>query len=184
MYNSYEEYMQSRLGYNVPNNTYNTNSNYYGVTRINPNMQRINEFYPEIYGIVYPVVQKVCSRKSMYNISEEILEQMVNEVYDVIEPREKIEDTREVLKNGDVRNPRAKETRKPRPNNYLLRDLIKILIIRELLSSGNNNFPPIQGGTPMQNGMPRPPIMRARKPKNILKLDNKLEALKSFQFIA
>ncbi len=50
--------------------------------------------------------------------------------------------------NGDVKNPRAKENRRPN-NNFLLRDLIRILIIRELL----------QGG--IRPGMPgRPPIRR------------------------
>lgn len=134
MYRNYEEYMQSVLGYSAPsNNTYRETN--YDVMRVNQNMQEVNSLYPEIYGIVYPVVQKVCSRISGYSISKEQIDQMVDEVYNVIEPREEVEDTRENLKNGDVKNPRAKETRRPRPNNYLLRDLIRILLIRELLSN-------------------------------------------------
>lgn len=174
MYNSYEEYMQSVLGYNTPNNTYReTEDYYYDTMRVNQNLLEVNSFYPEIYGIVYPVVQKVCSRVNTYNISEEQINQMVDEVYDVVEPREEIEDTRETPKNGDVRNPRAKETRRPRPNNNLLRDLIRILILRELLQGGRPGFPPRPGPNPgpgprppMQGGPGgRPPIFR---PRNVL----------------
>jgi len=137
MYNNYEEYMRSVLGYNTPNNgTYREADNYYNnVVEANTNFQEVNSLYPEIYGIVYPVVQKVCSRRNMYTISKEQIDQMVEEVYNVVEVDE-VEDTRENLKNGDVKNPRIKETRRPRPNNYLLRDLIRILILRELLSGG------------------------------------------------
>ncbi len=140
MYNNYEEYMRSVLGYNAPNNTYRESENYYyEPMKMNPNLQEVNAFYPEIYGIVYPVVQKVCSRRNLYNITKEQIDQMVEEVYNVVEPSEE-EETRENPKNGDVKNPRVKETRNPRPRNFLLRDLIRILIIREILSSGRPGF--------------------------------------------
>ena len=58
-------------------------------------------------------------------------------------------------KNGDVKNPRSKETRRPRPNNYLLRDLIRILILRELLSGGRPGFPPRPGPNPGPGHGPR-----------------------------
>ena len=61
MYNSYEEYMQSVLGYNMPN-TYRESENYY-MPQMSSNMQEVNRLYPEIYSIVYPMVQKVCSKK-------------------------------------------------------------------------------------------------------------------------
>lgn len=141
MYNSYEEYMQSVLGYNPPNTYRETENNYYYDTmRVNQNMQEVNNLYPEIYGIVYPVVQKVCSRRGFVNINEEQINQMVEEVYSVVEADEEEQDTRENPKNGDVKNPRAKETRRPPRRNFLLRDLIRILIIRELL--GRPGFGP------------------------------------------
>lgn len=183
MYRNYEEYMQSVLGYNAPNNgnTY-MEQDYYDMARVNQNMQDVNSLYPEIYGIVYPVVQKVCSRRSGYSISKEQIEQMVDEVYDVVEPREEMEDTRENVRNGDVKNPRAKETRRPRPTNYLMRDLIKILLLRELLSGGRpgGHMGPGPGGfnPGFMPGMPNPggpggpggmpPIMRPRKSENVL----------------
>ncbi len=141
MYNNYEEYMQNVLGVNRPN-TYRENENYYyDVQRVNQNMQEINSLYPEIYGVVYPVVQKVCSRRNVSGITNEQINKMVEEVYNVIEPGDDVIEERQNSKNGDVRNPRAKETRRPQShNNYLLRDLIRILIIRELLQGGNMGY--------------------------------------------
>lgn len=137
MYNSYEEYMQNVLGYNTPN-TYRENENYYyDVARTNLNMQEVNKLYPEIYSIVYPVVQKVCTRRNLTGITEEQISQMVDEVYNVIEPGDDVVETSTTTRNGDVKNQKAKETRRPpSKNNYLLRDLIRILIIRELLQGG------------------------------------------------
>jgi hypothetical protein len=137
MYNSYEEYMQSVLGMNMPNTYMQEDNNYYGSFRQDTNVQELNRFYPEIYGIVYPVVQKVCSKRSAFNIGEDEISNMVDEVLNVVEPREEIPQDRAreanvKEKNGDVKNPRVQETRRPN-NNRFLRDLIRILIIRELL---------------------------------------------------
>ncbi|MDE5830483.1 MAG: hypothetical protein K2H53_02090 [Clostridia bacterium] len=151
MYNSYEEYMQSVLGMNIPN-TYmqSNNSNYYQESRVQEtSIPEVNKLYPEIYGIIYPMVQKVCSRRSVDMINESQINEMVEEVYNWIEPGDDIlqgKDNGSTPRSGDVKNPRVKEPRRPNNNNFLLRDLIRILIIRELL----------QGGRP--GGMPRPPI--------------------------
>ena len=69
---------------------------------------------------------------------------------------------RTVLKNGDVRNPNAKEpeTRSDtRQRNFLLRDLIRILILREL---GRPNRP---GPNPMPPPRPPRPPMPPRPPR-------------------
>ena len=150
MYNSYEQYMQNVLGMNFPNTYAMGNNNYYYEPRMQePNLQEVNKLYPEIYGIVYPMVQNACSMRSITSLSEIQINEMVEEVYNAIEPRDDILETREtntMQKNGDVKNPREKETRRPN-NNFLMRDLIRILIIRELLQGGWH------GG-----GMPRPPM--------------------------
>lgn len=135
MYNNIDEYMQNVLGMNMPN-TYMQGNNYYDdfTQGMNTQMQDFDKFYPEIYGIVYPVVQKVCSSRSGFNLGENEIMEMIEEVYNVVEPREeeKGQDrTAGKEKNGDVKNPRVVETRRPH-NNPLLRDLIRILIIREL----------------------------------------------------
>lgn len=165
MYNSIDEYMQSVLGMNMPNTYMPNGNNYYDARVQEPVMQEPNRLYPEIYGIVYPVVQKVCSRRNTFQITEELINEMVEEVYNVVEPREEGPDTREQaanLKNGDVKNPRAKEVRETRrPNNNLMRDLIRILILRELLQGGwqgNRPRPPMPGpgGPRTDHGMPGP----------------------------
>lgn len=196
MFNSYEEYMQSVLGMNTPN-TYANTQNTYGINRSGEyfeprmqeaNLQEVNKLYPEIYGIVYPMVQKACSMRSIGIINEVQINEMVEEVYNALEPREEMErgtENSNTLKNGDVKNPRAKETREVRRpnNNYLLRDLIRILIIRELLQGGwQGNMmprPPMggPGGPGGPGGMPggRPPAIRPRIYGNVLiniKLEN------------
>lgn len=133
MFNSYEEYMQNVLGMNVPN-TYNVQDsmNYYQPRNQNVNLQEVNRLYPEIYRMVYPMVQKACGQRSVSVLNEVQINEIVEEVYNAIEPRDEVSSEVENTRNGDVKNPRAKETRRPN-NNYLLRDLIRILIIRELL---------------------------------------------------
>ncbi len=172
MYNSYEEYMKNVLGVNVQNNTYReSEDNYYSAMNINQNMQEVNKLYPEIYSLIYPMVQKVCSRRNGTDITEEGISQMVEEIYSVIEPGDDIIENNTPQKNGDVRNPRAKETRRPpSKNNYLLKDLIRILILRELLSGGGGsggNFPGRPGPRPRpgMGGAPVPPIMRPGNPR-------------------
>lgn len=65
--------------------------------------------------------------------------------------------SRPALKNGDVRNPNVKEpeTRsETRQRNFLLRDLIKILILRELINNRPPNRPPMPPQRPPRPQMP------------------------------
>ena len=140
---------------------------YFGQGMYNPNMQEINRLYPEIYNIIYPMVQKCYSMRNITTLTENQVREMVDEIYEAIEAKETPQ-TRESNiqpKNGDVKNPRAKEPAKP--NNYLLRDLIRILIINEFLNSrGMNHNPTMPGMNGFNPNMPphmqpnMPPIMR------------------------
>lgn len=156
----YEEYMRNVLGYNqLPNNIYtNTyNNDYYydnNYTSMQSNTDVLEDMYPEIYRIVYPMVCRVCTQNGQREITKDMLESMTDEVYRNVEPQEEQNTVqhniqRMPLKNGDVRNPNAKEEQgtraEVRQNNFILRDLIKILILRELL---RNRRPP---------NFPRPP---------------------------
>jgi len=161
-YQNYEEYMRSVLGYSpyVQNDyTYTDEQEdiYYSNDMI-PNMQQqtqdVTPFYPEIYKIIYPMVCKVCNTNSGRELTKELLEQMCDEIYRNVEPeQETVSSVRNQvpLKNGDVRNPNAKESevRETRQRNFLLRDLIRILILREL---SRPNRPPVRPPRP-----PRPP---------------------------
>ena len=148
MYNqSYEEYMRSVLGYNMnPSNTYTSINDAYTNAG---NMQFVNiagdvdldGMYPDIYNIVYPLVQKKC-RQCNSTITKETIDDMVDEIYEIVEPS----------KEAD-----KKETRQ---KNFILSDLIKILLLRELI--GNRPpmppRPPFPGNRPSYPGN-RPPIM-------------------------
>ncbi len=103
---SYEEYIRSILGYpnnsqNIPiNDTYNTNSAYrqnsintyntgpvYSQNYNNTYMQNneLENCYPEIYNIVYPMVKKVCKNAENAQVDRQMLENMTDEIYMAIE---------------------------------------------------------------------------------------------------
>ena len=170
MYNQdYEEYIRTILGYNneTPYTAYNTNtlntsypSNYNNTYRQN---NELEQYYPEIYKIVYPMVKKVCSN-NRGNISRETLENMVDEIYTAIEVgeesnQENRNSAKEVNSSRDntnraENNSNIKENRESR--NFGIRDLIKILILRDLL--GNNHRPPMPPPRPPFPGHGRPPM--------------------------
>ncbi len=185
--NQYEEYIRSVLGYP---STANMNQNQMYQNEY-PNPSQVNmrndleEFYPEIYKIIYPMVQKACDGNMGANSREEI-EQMTDEIYSAIEdnnqinvninlgntisttnmnrtqnrneiPKEEIQ--KKSSEKQEVENRNTEESRiSPRNNN--LRDLIKILLIRELLRRRHNHFPP----RPPHN--PRPPMRPPIMPRN------------------
>lgn len=173
-YQNYEDYMRSVLGYqsgNIYANTYNPRNDYYYDMPMMTQMpdytinetDEFTELYPEIYKLLYPMVCKVCSQNRSREITKDLIDKMTDEIYVNFES----EDTqgtnmRAPLKNGDVRNPNAKEpeTRQDtRQRNFLLRDLIKILILKELWRHERRpNRPPFP--PPVRPPMPsRPPIM-------------------------
>lgn len=164
----YEDYMRSVLGYNqMPNNIYaNSYDNYYYDTEYLNNRNSsvdtnvIESMYPEIYRIVYPMVCKLCMQNSQREITRDLVDSMTEEIYLNVEPDERqnsiVSSTRQVLKNGDVRNPNAKEievTGETRQGNFFLRDLIRILILREFLRRRHHR-PPMPP--------PRPPMPHFR----------------------
>lgn len=173
-YQNYEEYMRSVLGYSpyVGNDyTYTDEQediyNYSNDTMQVTPTQDLTPFYPEIYKIIYPMVCKVCNINLNRELTKELLDQMTDEIYNNIEPEEEECPTRKEtpLKNGDVRNPNAKEPevqiKETRRTNFLLRDLIRILLLREWGRPGRPPmrppFPPPGGRPPMGPGGPGMP---------------------------
>lgn len=173
-YQNYEEYMRSVLGYSpyVDRNYTYTDAqediyNYANeIPIINTTSQNLTSFYPEIYKIIYPMVCKICNMNSEREITKDLLEQMANEIYKNVEPEEYQQTTRiePKLKNGDVINPNAKEIkqqpRESRQTNFLLMDLIKILILKEL---ERPNRPPVRPPFPPSGG--RPPMGPPPRPR-------------------
>ena len=185
--NQYEEYIRSVLGYP---STANMNQNQmYQNEYPNPSQismrNDLEAFYPEIYKIIYPMVQKACDGNMGANSREEI-EQMTDEIYSAIEDNNQInlninlgntisttnlntQNRNELHKEGvqkkssekqEVENRNTEGESRISPRNNNLRDLIKILLIRELLRRRHNHFLP----RPPHN--PRPPMRPPIMPRN------------------
>lgn len=173
-YQNYEDYMRSVLGYPVEP----TYDNYIIQNRdYNVNYQSNSELesmYPEIYKKINPVVCEVCERIKT-PVTNEMLENMVEEVYQKIEinneiylkinidnniTQKDIQQNRTTNSKGNqvtnvtnnneqmTRQINEVENRQRRPNNPLLRDLIRILILNRIFG----------GGFPHRPHRPRPPF--------------------------
>ena len=181
-YQNYEDYMRSVLGYPIVENqdTYQRNiieetQNY---ILPNQNTKELEECYPEIYKLLEPIVGEVCS-KCTVPVTREILENMVEEVYQKVENNNEIlvniqienrnqeqevenrtnnnvrmnsnrNSANQIVSNQTMQRSAQAENRQRRPNNPLLRDLIRILILNQLLGGNFPNRPP----------RPRPPYPR------------------------
>ena len=154
----YRDYMQNLLGSNFPNyqNTYDNsfidtgyfynpaNSNYYNnQPQINRSVD-LESLYPESYKIIYPMVQKACSQISGL-IDEDLLDNITNDIYNNLEGENiinlniNIENTKnETTDSNNSSNTRSSSSKQI---NNPIRDLIKILLIRELLRRPRPNRP-------------------------------------------
>ena len=199
MYNqTYEDYIRSILGYNNtsemspnPVNQFNYNysnefqTNYTNTSRTN---EELEDCYPEIYKIVYPMVRKACSQINT-PINREVIEQMTDEIYSAIEETSESHEAQSMQVNvsltnatrqtkSETNNPNAvnnarkadvkvseneiQENRSPRRNS--IRDIIKILLLRELLGRPHRPRPPMRPPRPPFPGgpghnRPNPPMM-------------------------
>lgn len=181
-YQNYEDYMRSVLGYPIES----TYDNYIIQNReYNVNYQSNSELesmYPEIYKKINPVVCEVCERNKT-PITKEVIENMVEEVYQKIDINNEIylkinidnSVTQKEIQQNRTTNAKANqvtniknnseqisrqvsetENRQRRQNNPLLRDLIRILILNRILGGGFPHRPP----RPPFPGHGRPPFPR------------------------
>lgn len=172
---SYEDYIRSILGY--PNYNNNTCENNYQIMqtsdfRNNERDRKLEGCYPEIYKVVYPMVNKACSNNTKA-ITPDLVDELTEEIYLAIENDNTINIninlTNEVqtTENRNVSNhvkhvkkEEEKETRRENRQfrNKGLQDLIRILLIRELLGrpgGGAENHQPM----PPQRPPMRPPFL-------------------------
>ena len=192
MYNeTYDNYIRSILGYPTRNQfeqynyepqeyqeyrnpTFNTNIN------ISGNNVELENSYPEIYKIVYPMVTKKCDNMRGETITRDDIENMTDEIYSAIEVNSEINlninlqnkttgnrqenkvSTSNILKSEDKNEKRGEDRQF---GNRNLRDLIQILIIRELLRRPRPERPPFPGpgGRPPFPGGPGRPPFRPRE---------------------
>lgn len=191
MYNeTYDDYIRSILGYPTRNQfdqynqeqqeyqgyqeyrnpTFNTNIN------ISGNNVELENSYPEIYKIVYPMISKKCNNMREINITKNDIENMTDEIYYALENQNETRvniNLSNVVSSTKASNTTNTINRKPevkvsetadekRQINTGLRDLIQILLIRELL---NRRRPPFRPPMPNPPGPgPRPPMRPPFRP--------------------
>lgn len=182
--NSYEEYIRSILEYsnqtNNPYANYNFQSEYDNAQF--SQVQELENCYLEIYKIVYPMITKICNNCET-PITRDTIERMTDEIYSAVESNNEINininlgnEMRQDEKNRNTNNrsnvtqeakkelkesaiqekmsmENSRENRQFR--NRDLRDLIQILIIRELLG---------RPGFSRQRPPMRPPMSPMRTP--------------------
>lgn len=180
MYNNpYEDYMRNSLGYNgyPMMNMNQMNMNQMNMMNTMPEMYEsegnftcdqtsVEDMYPEIYRIVYPMICKSCMAVNE-NVTEDLVSRITNEVYMNVEHMESVQECRntsqssvnsKITKSDNINskpvNNMANEVRQEtRQRNPLLRDLIRILVLRELIGSPGRPRP-----RPPFNPLPRPPF--------------------------
>lgn len=177
MYNeTYDEYIRSILGYSA-NNSYSNNFEAYdNINNIyqNSTNYELEECYPEIYKIVYPMIKVKCDN-FRGNITNDQIENMTDEIYFALDSSETVENrstnTTSVTNIGKTTvdkkvetkiNDKEIEHRETRQINRSLRDLIQILLIRELLNRPGR--PPFRPRPPMPGPGPRPPMRPPFRP--------------------
>lgn len=177
MYNNvYQEYMNNIVGMpykyetNLENSANNNTINNFQGSNITANIE-LEKCYPELYKLLYPMVQTACM-KNTKPLTEETIDEMVNEIYKSFNADEEIKQVSENKKSEtrkiqeptmQMRNQEAEgKNRGESSNNIMLNDLIKILIIRELLGRPGK-FPPAMPIFPPREPVPGRPPFRPRE---------------------
>lgn len=156
MYNNdYQEYINYMIGATPRRqsefqDTTFANTNSYNVFQNNANVN-LEQFYPELYKLIYPMIQTACMRNTG-PITEESIDEMVRNIYsnfnaDDVSPSETI--------NSEMQD------RASKPKNFVLNDLIRILLIRELLGRPGNVIL-IRPGFTLQSPEAGGPLFRPR----------------------
>ena len=162
---SYQDYRNQNMNYNI---TSNMNTNYMNTT----SDMDLESYYPEIYKIVYPMVCKKCDSVRM-PVTNDDIQNMTDEIYFALEGRAEVQlninlgnevrssetSNTKIAKTADKKpdvkiSETSSQNRETRQFNRSLRDLIQILLIRELLR--RRRRPPMPG--------PRPPMRPPFRP--------------------
>lgn len=169
----YEDYMQNFLNYpiNGYQNTYDDIQENYIYPRYNYTMgylnnnyanrgaltEEIEALYPEIYKVVYPMVKKAVENNKR-TLTRDVIEDLVEQIYSNIENKE-IELNRSLNSNNITDDKKGEIENRQINRNSGLMDIIKILILRELIGRpgcGGPNCRP-QPPRPPRPPYPRPP---------------------------
>lgn len=187
-YQNYEDYMRTVLGYPIERKEeyIPLEQNYSFETTRLANSKELEKCYPEIYRVVNPIVCEVCNKYNG-NYTRENIDVMVDEVYKRVNLNNEINikinldnridnraQEREMNRNSNLkpnvncnrviedstkRNVESESNRQIRQNNPFLNDLIKILILNQILGGGFFPQRPPHPRPPV-----RPPISPIRPP--------------------
>ena len=163
-YQNYDDYMRDVFYFNqIPNQMPNPNMGFQNIGfnpqvsqmgQINPNINYSNMF-PSIYRIVQPVVSRVVTGNNTQYLTEDNLNSMVDTVYnivegDVVNSVENDSQTTQTVSAQAVRTTNTTSNNNNNSNNQstsrncenqnatiLLRDLIKILLLKEIICRNN-----------------------------------------------
>lgn len=154
-YENYEDYMRSILGYKIENKNIYQSDYSNEIERSNnafcKNSNELNDYYPKIYKIINPIVRNLCNRNDL-NINKENIEKIVEEVYKTIEYNNEININIKIENNTKEREI-GNRNNYNNYNNYnkqnviknssyndsiILKDLIRILILNEIIRKNNN----------------------------------------------
>ena len=163
---TYDQYSRNNSYYNQMMNGYDMCCNYEQPTPYGymPNIQRntltnnLEDLYPEIYKIVYPMVKKACNQVTR-PIDENLIDEMTEDIYNHLEAGNiinvninvdndntvnKVDTQREnrsitrTQTTSNIRTPEKSQENRSSENrqfgNPVLRDLIRILLLREFIS--------------------------------------------------
>jgi len=171
--NTYQAYNNMNMPFQETQPNINTNmipddmiENNIGINE-NTNIN-FEEMYPDIYKIIRPMILKICEENTK-PLSEETINEMTDKIFSIIETDENSENRttqRKINNNNNLKNSRNNINnrsinrnenldRNSNRNNNLLRDLIKILLINELV--GGSALPPFRPPFPTVPHRPRPP---------------------------
>lgn len=156
-YQNYDDYMRNVLGFsnmNCPNctNMYMNSQMPFQAMNMNTNMNQfcdsLERMYPDTYRVIYPMVVSACNNVTM-PVTEDMLDVMTDDIYDRAEMDDRInvdinitiENRQDSNASQDVSESRQQGgRRRPRRRNRFLRDLIRILLLRELIGR-RSRFP-------------------------------------------
>ena len=153
-YNQIEDYNQFNYSYH---NKKKKNSSYRSLS------EDFENLYPEIYKLIYPMIKKACMQ-NIPPITEKTLDEITNDIYNNIEAENiinlNIDITNDRNENKSMSNTKknVSSNQENRHINNSIRDLIKILLIRELVNKNDSDRPIrpyFQGHIPLS---PRPPM--------------------------
>lgn len=149
---SVNDYIRSILGYPTTNSMYIDNTQMdYSMMNQQPSINEdLESCYPEIYRIIYPMVTQRCSRITE-PVTRELIDSMTDEIYSAVEVTNEVqlninlqntttttrpENRTTVTKDLNKREPAREDRSEDRQfrRNSTLQDLIRILLIRELLN--------------------------------------------------